>query len=419
MNIQKIIKYKLAKLGISRNKLATLLSVSSPNLYKFLSGDRKYIGADKIIEMAEIVGLRNYAALFQTEHPKDLINFIDPQNKESSFEKSLLYLSILYDAQYYNYENFKENVDSLSMMYADTLGVTRVLEPKEMIQFLSDILLYSYTLSSEIIKKFINYRMGDVYMYKSFYEHKPTYSIDSLSLSLRDFNIKAKRPDYEEHDKSGRALNFVIPSEERLNIIKQIYKLRIDIYYYFINEQINREEAILKLLDLEKIEDNIFKPRFGDLEYTFFQIFNGEGDSINLDKTINTISNQYRNINLFHEFDAKGLEQSYAYHCDIYQYYGNETKNLIVGLRINDESLNKKFAPGSYAIVELGKEVVNGDYAMVSINNQLAIIKKIKYIKDKNLIELYSDNEAVFPKITLPKNEVTILGKVIQGVTLI
>lgn len=418
MDIQKVVKYKLSKLGISRNKLAKLLSVSSPNLYKFLSGDRKYIGADKIIEMAEIVGLRNYAALFQTEHPKDLINFIDPQNKESSFEKSLLYLSILYDAQYYDYEDFKENVDSLSIMYADTLGVTRVLEPKEMIQFLSDILLYSNTLSSEIIREFINCRMGDTFKYKSFYEHKPAYNIDSLSLSLKDFNIKAKRPDYEEHDKSGIALGFEIPSEERLNIIEQIYKLRIDIYYYFINEQINREETILKLLDLEKIEDKIFKPRFGDLEYTFFQIFNGEGDSINLDKT-NTISNQYRNINLFSEFDAKGLEHSYAYHRDIYQYYGKETKNLIVGLRINDESLNKTFAPGSYAIVELGKEVFNGDYAMVSINNQHAIIKKIKYIKDKNLIELDSDNEAVFPKITLPKNEVTILGKVIQGVTLI
>lgn len=419
MEIHKIVNYKLDELGISRNKLAKMLEASAPNLYRFLNGERKAIGADKLIKMAKIIGLRNHFALFQIEKPKDLINYLDTSNKELSFQKSLFYLSLLYDAQYYDYEDASENLDSVAIMFSEVLKTSVTLNQKEMVQFISDILLYSKSLPSEIIREMINYRFGDVYSYTSYSDHKlisNSLEFDFSFLKEHDIDSLMK---HNKNIKMGEALGFNIPDKDRLDLIQSIYRLRIDIYFSFISERIDIHDAISKLSDLEKIEDKLFKPRFGELEYTFFQIFNGEADSINSESTQSTIGSPYRNINLFSYFDPEGIEMSYKYHVGIHQYIGKESRNLIVGIQVQDDSLNRIFPFKSYVIVELDNEVNDGDYALISVNNQLAVIGKITFLHDKLLIEFNSYSDTKYPNRMINKDDFKILGKVIQGITII
>ena len=64
MNIRKIINYKLEKLNITKYALSKVLNTTPSNIYTFLEGGRRSVGAEKMLSIANIIGLSSTLALF-------------------------------------------------------------------------------------------------------------------------------------------------------------------------------------------------------------------------------------------------------------------------------------------------------------------------------------------------------------------
>ena len=104
MNIRKIINYKLEKLNITKYALSKVLNTTPSNIYTFLEGGRRSVGAEKMLSIANIIGLSSTLALFEIEHLKDLINYLDINEKYNSFQKSCFYLNLKYEFEYFDYD---------------------------------------------------------------------------------------------------------------------------------------------------------------------------------------------------------------------------------------------------------------------------------------------------------------------------
>lgn len=415
MKFHKIVDYKLRKEDISRYKLAKLLSTSPANIYRFLNGDNRMLGNEKLLALSKILNIESPHLLLGSDKPNDLINFLDLSNKELSFQKALLYLSILYDSQIYDYNDFDEQLDSIPITIAEFSERNINTNTETTLQFLNDILLYSKTSPSLVIQRYINSRLSDVYSYVSFANHAPL--VGGLEFSSKLIKQESKKTAISSNEIIDYALklNFVMPTQDIMSIFKNTYRRRIDIYYHYLNGNMSLDQAEERLLDLEIIEDRLCKPRFDELEYNLFRIFNDRRPDVdNINNTTN--QSQSRFICLLEYLDPEGFEMSYEYISGIHGYICRKTKNHVVGIKIHDESLNKVFPKGSYAIVELKGDISNGNYALISINNQLPIIAKVTRLPEKDLLEFNSFFESKYPDITYKKEEITILGEVIEGI---
>lgn len=415
MKFHKIVDYKLRNEDISRYKLAKLLSTSPANIYRFLNGDNRMLGNEKLLALSKILNIESPHLLLGSEKPNDLINFLDLSNKELSFQKALLYLSILYDSQIYDYNDFDEQLDSIPITIAEFSERNINTNTETTLQFLTDIFLYSKTSPSLVIQSYINSRLHDVYSYVSFANHVPL--VGGLEFSSKLIKQESRKTALSNNEIIDYALklNFVMPTQDIMSIFKNTYRRRIDIYYHYLNGNLSLDQAEEKLLDLEIIEDRLCKPRFDELEYNLFRILNNyqpDIDNINY----KTDQSQSRIICLLEYLDPEGFEMSYEYISGLHFYICRKTRNHVVGIKIHNESLNKVFPKGSYAIVELKGDISNGNYALISINNQLPIIAKVTRLPEKDLLEFNSFFESKYPDITYKKEEITILGEVIEGI---
>ena len=97
MDIRKIIIYKMEKLNITRYTISKILNASPSNVYKFLDGGRRSVGAEKMVSIANVIGLTSALALFEIEHVKVLIHFLNLDDKVNSFKKTCFYLNLRYE----------------------------------------------------------------------------------------------------------------------------------------------------------------------------------------------------------------------------------------------------------------------------------------------------------------------------------
>ena len=416
MLIQRLLEYKINEKNLSKYKIAKILSTSPSNVYRYLKGYTGMLGSEKIISLGQLLDFEYYHLLIGIEPPKELIHFLERTNKELSFQKSLFYLSVLYDLQIYSRYDTREDLDSIVDTLGGFAGKSFNTTDEISIQFLADILLYSKNFPNQIIHEFTNSRLSDVYTYTNFESHQLTTSFNDLSTKIIKDEVKNKSSNDEEFDELAIALGFNPPSTNTKNILISIYRRRIDVYYLYINGNLEINEAENSLLQLDKIELKLAKPRFAELEFLIFEIFNQQRK---FSSQINLIGGrvQARNLCMLKQLDPSGFEYSYEYITGLYPYLSKESNNHIIAVRINDESLNKIIHKNSYAVVELDNDDVNGHYALVSINNQTPLIAKTTILPEKILIEYNSNDTKKYIDTTYMKEEVKIFGKVIDYIT--
>lgn len=85
-------------------------------------------------------------------------------------------------------------------------------------------------------------------------------------------------------------------------------------------------------------------------------------------------------------------------------------------LEVNSDSMDKKFAVGSYVLVDTNVTVENGDIAVIKINGNDATLKQIKFDEEGKSLMLIPDshNPKHFPVVLdVKKDEVSVVGKVV------
>lgn len=417
MLIQQLVDFKLKEKNISKYQLAKMLSTSPSNIYRYLKGGLGMLGNEKIVALSEIVGIDYYHLLLGITPPKELVHFIDPTNQELSFQKSLFYLSLLHDSQIYDFDTIRESLDSTVIALGDLAGNEFNTTDEISIQFLTDILLYSQNLPNQIIKEFINSRLTDLYTYTSFDKHQLTDNLNNLSTKAIKEEVKKKhKNDEDEVDELAIALGFNPLSTDKINLLNSIYRRRIDVYYLYINGDLTINEATLTLSKLDNIEYKLVKPRFSEFEYILFEIFN-EPKLFSNHFGHSSGRTQARNLCLLQQLDPLGFEYSYQYIKELYPYLSKVSKNHIIAVRINDDSLNKILNKKSYAIVEMGGDVESGNYALISIKKQTPVVAKVTILPEKVVVEFNSTDAKKFTDKIYIKDEVRILGKVIDYIT--
>ena len=95
-----------------------------------------------------------------------------------------------------------------------------------------------------------------------------------------------------------------------------------------------------------------------------------------------------------------------------------KTKNQIIGVQVNDDGVSKILPKDTFALVELEAKISNGDYALISINDNDAIIARIHLLSEKILVMFNSHYEDMYQDKTYKADEITIFGKVIEGISL-
>lgn len=421
MNIHSIINYRLKALNITRYRMAKEIDSTPANFYRFLNGERRTISADKMVTLAEKIGLSNYLSLFELEKPKDLINYIDIHSKQSSFLKVLFYLGLMYDYHYYNITDVHEIVDNLSDTINNFFSSESHLDANSVLQYVADYLLYSKSESSPIIELFINERFSNVI--KQYVEfEKFTAFHDSLEISVNSFLNEAERLmeyqdyDYEDYNDS---IGLNIPEPIKAAQLQCAYSWKVDIYYYYLCEKISLEQAIQKLDELEQITEEFDIETFGDFDFLFYQMFNGEIVELPIPiKNFNNITNRTRNIALYSKFVSQGIELSLYHYQKPYRISYRETNNQIIGVQVNDDGVSKILPKNTFALVELEAKISNGDYALISINNNDAIIARIHLLSEKILVMYNSHYKDRYQDKTYIADEITIFGKVIEGISL-
>ena len=115
---------------------------------------------------------------------------------------------------------------------------------------------------------------------------------------------------------------------------------------------------------------------------------------------------------------AAGLACHAEENIDHYEYV---SKNIIsasetyVYLRVVGDSMSPKIMEGDLVLVRCQEDVDNGDYAVVLIDNEDGVVKKIVRVKDH--IELISENPYYPPRIFSGEDmsRIRIFGKVIES----
>ena len=419
MNIRKIINYKLEKLNITKYALSKTLNTTPSNIYTFLEGGRRSVGAEKMLSIANIIGLSSTLALFEIEHLKDLINYLDINEKYNSFQKSCFYLNLKYEFEYFDYDE-KEQLDSLSDTLVDIIPNFDVLPTSTVLQFLSDYFLHTNDIGNKIVNILMTNRFNDLTNTKTnFKTFKPFHT--NFDFDLDSIIMEAQKLEHKQHtntSNSNRLFGVNIKEPEKAAQQLEVYQWRFDIYYRYINDEIKLEIAEDKLNQLDEIESILYKPKINEIDYIFYQMFNNE--IISYPPTYKEFNDQYNRlvkINLYESILHEGIDVSIKYCFKQYQIPYRNTKNTIIGVKINNDSSNQLIA-SNYAVVELDASFDNDDYILVSINKQTAVVGVLRKVNDKYFIKNTSSFEAYFESRTYTTEELKIFGKVIDVIAI-
>lgn len=87
----------------------------------------------------------------------------------------------------------------------------------------------------------------------------------------------------------------------------------------------------------------------------------------------------------------------------------------LIYLRVQSDSMDKKFPVGSYVLIDTYATAENGDIAVVKMNGDEATLKKVKFDYENNQMFLIPDsnNENHMPQVVEINNGVSLVGKVI------
>lgn len=419
MDSKKIIIYKLDKLGITRYRLAKILNISTANIYRFLDGERRSIGAEKMLVMANLIGYTSSLSLFEIQHVKELIHYLNLDDKVYSFQKSSFYLNLRYEFDYFDYDE-KEQLDSLSDTLVDIIPNFDVLPTSTVLQFLSDYFLHKNDIGNKIINILMSNRFNDITSAKtSFKTYKPFHT--NLDFDLDSIIIEAQKLEHKQHtnaSNSKRLFGVNIKEPEKAAQQLEVYQWRFDVYYRYLNDEITLEIAEDKLNQLDEIESILYKPKINEIDYIFYQMFNNE--IISYPPRYEEFNDQFNRlvkINLYESILHDGVDVSIKYCFKQYQIPYRNTKNTIIGVKINNDSSNQLIA-SNYAVVELDASFVNDDYVLVSINKQTAVVGMLRKVNDKYFIKNTSSFEAYFESRTYTTEELKIFGKVIDVIAI-
>lgn len=419
MNIRKIINYKLEKLNITKYALSKTLNTTPSNIYTFLEGGRRSVGAEKMLSIANIIGLSSTLALFEIEHLKDLINYLDINEKYNSFQKSCFYLNLKYEFEYFDYDE-KEQLDSLSDTLVDIIPNFDVLPTSTVLQFLSDYFLHTNDIGNKIVNILMTNRFNDITNAKTnFKTYKPFHT--NLDFDLDSIIIEAQKLEYKQQTNitnSNRLFGLNIKEPEKASQLLEVYQWRFDVYYRYLNDEITLEIAEDKLNQLDEIESILYKQKINEIDYIFYQMFNNE--IISYPPRYEKFNDQFNRlvkINLYESILHDGVDVSIKYCFKQYQIPYRNTKNTIIGVKINNDSSNQLIA-SNYAVVELDASFDNDDYVLVSINKQTAVVGMLRKVNDKYFIKNTSSFEAYFESRTYTTEELKIFGKVIDVIAI-
>lgn len=421
MDSKKIIIYKLDKLGISRYRLAKILNISTANIYRFLDGERRSIGAEKMLIMANLIGYASSLSLFEIQHVKELIHYLNLDDKVNSFKKICFYLNLRYEFDYFDYDE-KEQLDSLSNTLVDLIPNFDVLPTATVLQFLSDYFLHNNNIGNKIINILISSQFNNLTNAKTnFKTYKPFHA--NLDFDLDSIIIEAQKLEYKQQTNitySNRLFGLNIKEPEKASQLLEVYQWRFDVYYRYLNDEITLEIAEDKLNQLDEIESILYKPKINEIDYIFYQMFNNE--IINYPARFDEFNDQYNRlikINLYDLILHDGIDISMKYCFNQHQIPYRKTNNTIIGVKINNDSTNQLIAKNNFAVVELDAKFDNDDYILVSINKQAAVVAMIRKVQDKYFIKNTSAFESYFESKTYTPEELRIFGKVIDAITFI
>lgn len=419
MDSKKIIIYKLDKLGISRYRLAKILNISTANIYRFLDGERRSIGAEKMLIMANLIGYASSLSLFEIQHVKELIHYLNLDDKLNSFKKICFYLNLRYEFNYFDYDE-KEQLDSLSNTLVDLIPNFDVLPTATVLQFLSDYFLHNNNIGNKIINILMSSQFNNLTSAKTnFKTYKPFHA--NLDFDLDSIIVEAQKLEYKQQTNitnSNRLFGLNIKEPEKASQLLEVYQWRFDVYYRYLNDEITLEIAEDKLNQLDEIESILYKPKINEIDYIFYQMFNNE--IISYPPRYEEFNDQFNRlvkINLYESILHDGVDVSIKYCFKQYQIPYRNTKNTIIGVKINNDSSNQLIA-SNYAVVELDASFDNDDYVLVSINKQTAVVGMLRKVNDKYFIKNTSSFEAYFESRTYTTEELKIFGKVIDVIAI-
>jgi len=419
MDIRKIIIFKMEKLNITRYAMSKILNASPANVYKFLDGGRRSVGAEKMVSIANVIGLSSASSLFEIEHVKELIHCLNLDDKVNSFQKSSFYLNLRYEFDYFDYDE-KEQLDSLSDTLVDIIPNFDVLPTSTVLQFLSDYFLHTNDIGNKIINILMSNRFNDITSTKTnFKTYKPFHT--NLNFDLDSIIIEAQKLEHKQHintSNSNRLFGVNIKEPEKAAQQLEVYQWRFDVYYRYLNDEITLEIAEDKLNQLDEIESILYKPKINEIDYIFYQMFNNE--IISYPPRYEEFNDQFNRlvkINLYESILHDGVDVSIKYCFKQYQIPYRNTKNTIIGVKINNDSSNQLIA-SNYAVVELDATIENDDHVLVSINKQTAVVGMLRKVNDKYFIKNTSAYETYFESRTYTTEELKIFGKVIDVIAL-
>jgi len=267
MDSKKIIIYKLDKLGISRYRLAKMLNITTANIYRFLNGERRSIGAEKMLIMANLIGYASSLSLFEIQNVKELIHYLNLDDKVNSFKKICFYLNLRYEFDYFDYDE-KEQLDSLSNTLVDLIPNFDVLPTTTVLQFLSDYFLHNNNIGNKIINILMSSQFNNLTNVKTnFKTYKPFHA--NLDFDLDSIIIEAQKLEYKQQTNiaySNRLFGLNIKEPEKASQLLEVYQWRFDIYYKYINDEITLEIAEDKLSQLDEIESILYKPKINEID---------------------------------------------------------------------------------------------------------------------------------------------------------
>lgn len=410
----------MEKLNITRYAMSKILNASPANVYKFLDGGRRSVGAEKMVSIANVIGLSSASSLFEIEHVKELIHCLNLDDKVNSFQKSSFYLNLRYEFDYFDYDE-KEQLDSLSETLVDIIPNFDVLPTSTVLQFLSDYFLHTNDIGNKIVNILMTNRFNDITNAKTnFKTYKPFHT--NLDFDLDSIIIEAQKLEHKQHtnaSNSNRLFGVNIKEPEKAAQQLEVYQWRFDIYYRYINDEITLKIAEEKLNQLDEIESILYKPKINEIDYIFYQMFNNE--IISYPPRYEEFNDQFNRlvkINLYESILHDGVDVSIKYCFKQYQIPYRNTKNTIIGVKINNDSSNQLIT-NNYAVVELDASFENDDYVLVSINKQTAVVGVLRKVNDKYFIKNTSAFETYFESRTYTTEELKFFGKVIDVITLL
>ena len=358
-------------------------------------------------------------SLFEIQHVKELIHYLNLDDKVNSIKKICFYLNLRYEFDYFDYDE-KEQLDSLSNTLVDLIPNFDVLPTATVLQFLSDYFLHNNNIGNKIISILISSQFNNLTNAKTnFKTYKPFHA--NLDFDLDSILIEAQKLEYKQQTnitKSNRLFGLNIKEPEKASQLLEVYQWRFDVHYRYLNDEITLNIAEDKLSQLDEIESILYKPKINEIDYIFYQMFNNE--IISYPPRYEEFNDQYNRlvkINLYETILHDGVDVSLKYCFKQYQIPKPNTNNVIIGVKISNDNSNQLIA-SNYAVVELEATFENDDYVLVSINKQKAVVGTLRKVNDKYFIKNTSAFENYFESRTYTTEELKIFGKVIDVIAL-